>query len=53
MGWAKRWGFLTRMRAQLETELGSAVFQEAWERGLHLSMADMMAEIERFIKRER
>lgn len=31
--WLKRWPLITRLRAQLEADLGQAVFWDAWERG--------------------
>src|SRR5262249_314575 len=45
MGWAKRWGLLTRLRGQLEKSLGPEAFQAAWERGDHITMDEMANEI--------
>ena len=38
--WMEQWPLLTRLRTQLEAELGLAAYTAAWERGKH---ADLMA----------
>ena len=32
-GWMEKWPLLTRLRAQLEAELGTDAYMDAWERG--------------------
>jgi hypothetical protein len=44
-GWAKRWGLMTRLRAQLEAALGTAGFQAAYERGSHLEPDALIQEL--------
>jgi len=41
-GWLNRWAPLTRLRADLENQLGTPIFQAAWERG---SQRDLTAEL--------
>ena len=38
MGWAKKWPLLNETLQQLESELGAAAFQAAWEHGQTLSL---------------
>src|SRR5262249_33002501 len=43
-GWLERWPLLTRLRADLEAELGVESFTAAWERGKTLEVAMVTAE---------
>ncbi len=49
MGWAKDWGVLTRLRAELEAALGAELFQAAWEHGAQLSATELNQEIHSFL----
>lgn len=44
-GWLSQWPMLTRLRAQLEQELGTAAFEAAWARGAAMSNSDVMRDI--------
>ncbi len=37
-GWMEKWPLLTRLRADLEAELGAEVYSAAWERGAALDL---------------
>jgi predicted ATPase len=52
MEWAKRWGVLTRLHSQLEASLGAKAFQEAWESGANLKMADLVNELRSFLSEQ-
>jgi predicted ATPase/DNA-binding CsgD family transcriptional regulator len=45
MGWMERWPLLTRLRANLEAELGSDAYAVAWERGKTLELETVIAEL--------
>jgi hypothetical protein len=49
MAWARQWGLLIRLRAELETALGPEAFQAAWKQGTALTMADLVVELEQFV----
>jgi hypothetical protein len=51
MGWLDNWPLIERIRAQAETALGADGYQAAWERGAHLSLDEMHAEIAPLLKR--
>ena len=36
--WMEKWNTLTQLRADLKTELGEKVYQQAWERGAQLDL---------------
>lgn len=38
--WLEHWPLLTRLRARLETQMGSAAYHAAWERGAALDLYD-------------
>lgn len=44
-GWLHRWSLLTRLRAELEYQLGEEVYQAAWERGGRYDLEAMMRSI--------
>jgi tetratricopeptide (TPR) repeat protein len=44
-GWIEKWPLLTRLRADLEAELGSEVYKAAWERGKALEPDQVVAEL--------
>jgi hypothetical protein len=50
MQWARRWGLISRLRASLETSLGSEAFQAAWERGTQITLNDLANELELFVE---
>ncbi len=44
-GWMEKWGLLTRLRAKLENELGSAAYLAAWERGQALDLGTVFPQV--------
>jgi len=46
VGWMTKWPLLTRLRASLEADLGSAAYADAWERG---ATHDLDATVKRFL----
>ena len=48
--WLQRWDFLTRLYADLEARLGSEVYTAAWERGKHLDLDTVWADLQIEIK---
>jgi predicted ATPase/DNA-binding CsgD family transcriptional regulator len=45
-GWAEKWSLLTQLRYDLEAELGSDTFNNAWERGHSL---DLITEVKKLL----
>jgi predicted ATPase/DNA-binding CsgD family transcriptional regulator len=43
--WLEKWQLLTQLRADLEAELGSEVYQAAWERGKQLDLETVVQEL--------
>jgi tetratricopeptide (TPR) repeat protein len=44
-GWMEKWPLLTRLRVDLEAELGAEVYQSAWERGAERDLDEVVAEL--------
>jgi hypothetical protein len=44
-GWMEKWSLLTRLRADLEAELGSEAYAAAWERGKALELEAILQEV--------
>jgi ATP/maltotriose-dependent transcriptional regulator MalT len=44
-GWTEKWPLLTRLRAQLEAELGPLAYSAAWERGKSTELEAAAAEV--------
>ena len=49
MGWAKGWGVLIRLRAELQSALGIESFQAIWESGGQVSAIELHQEIHGFL----
>lgn len=43
--WMERWALLTRLRAELESALGTARYQAVWERGETLELPTVVSEV--------
>jgi predicted ATPase/DNA-binding CsgD family transcriptional regulator len=43
--WMQKWPLLTRLRDQLEAELGAAAYQAAWDRGTSLDLETVVTEL--------
>ena len=41
-GWLKKWEIITQFRTDLETELGTDVYDLAWKRGKHLDLEEVV-----------
>jgi hypothetical protein len=41
----EKWPLLTRLRADLEAELGQAAYQSAWERGTSLDLEAVVTQL--------
>jgi hypothetical protein len=44
-GWMEKWPAVTRLRADLEAELGAEAYQAAWERGQSLDLEIVVREL--------
>ncbi|HVU12342.1 MAG TPA: LuxR C-terminal-related transcriptional regulator [Phototrophicaceae bacterium] len=44
-GWLSRWPLITRLRAQLEDQLGAEAYRAAWERGCELDLVSTVTAI--------
>jgi len=44
-GWMHKWPFLTKLRRELEMQLGADDFADAWQRGLTLELEPVIAQL--------